>query len=110
MTSKKKRPKIKDGSLGYVSATIYGGGERQQITCVHCLQICAGNTKETALRYKTLVNSGCVVQREDGRLEVYPPEKAKEVFESMPAKHQRLYTRDYKKRMQKKAEKEKTAA
>ncbi|MFX0083755.1 MAG: hypothetical protein ACFE94_18545 [Candidatus Hodarchaeota archaeon] len=41
-------------------------------------------------------------------LPVYPPEKAKEVFESMPAKHQRLYTRDYKKRMQKQAEKEKT--
>jgi len=51
-----------------------------------------------------------VIQREDGCLEIYPPEKAKEVFESMPNKHQRLYTRDYKKRMPKKAEKEKTTA
>jgi len=109
MASLKKRPKIKDGSLGYLSAPV-GGGYRQQLTCGHCQLICAGNTKETALRYKTLVNSGCVVQMEDGRLEVYPPEKAKEVFESMPAKHQRLYTRDYKRRLQKKAEKEKTAA
>jgi hypothetical protein len=39
-----------------------------------------------------------VIQREDGSLEVYPPEKAKKVFESMPNEHQRLYTKDYKRK------------
>jgi hypothetical protein len=37
-----------------------------------------------------------VIQREDGSLEVYPPDKAKKVFESMPLEHQKLYTDDYK--------------
>jgi len=46
-----------------------------------------------------LVNSGCVIQDEDGNLEVYPTDKAKEVFESMPIKKQRLYYKNYKKKM-----------
>ena len=109
MASQKKRPPYKDSCQGYKPAA-YDGNYNLQLTCGNCNYICGGNPKETALRYKTLVNSGCVVQREDGRLEVYPPEKAKEVFESMPSKHQRLYTRDYKRRLQKQAEKEKTTA
>jgi len=109
MTSQRKRLPYQDSSDGYAAAS-HDGKYRTQLTCGNCNYICAGNTKETALRYKTLVNSGCVIQREDGCLEVYPPEKAKEVFESMPNKHQRLYTRDYKKQMPKKAEKEKTTA
>jgi len=97
MTSQRKRLPYKDSSYGY-EPTSYNGKYKQQLTCGNCNYVCAGNTKETALRYKSLVNSGCVIQREDGTLEVYPPEKAKEVFESLPAKHQRLYTRDYKSR------------
>jgi hypothetical protein len=95
MTNQRKRPPIKDSSSGYQPAS-YGGKGTVQLTCGNCQFVCAGNPKETAQRYKTLVNSGCVIQREDGRLEVYPPEKAKEVFESMPVQHQKLYTRDYK--------------
>ena len=109
ITSQKKRLPFQDGSQGYQPAS-FDGKYNQQLSCGNCNYICGGSAKETALRYKTLVNSGCVVQREDGCLEIYPPEKAKEVFESMPAKHQRLYTRDYKKRMQKQAEREKTSA
>ena len=109
MTGQKKRPPYQDGSEGYEAAS-FDGKYKIQLTCGNCNYICGGNPKETALRYKTLVNSGCVIQRKDGRLEVYPPEKAKEVFESMPIKHQHLYTKDYKKRMQKKADKEKTVA
>ena len=51
--------------------------------------------------YKILVNSGCVIQREDGYLEVFPPDKAIEEFERMPIKHQRLYHKDYKSKMKK---------
>jgi hypothetical protein len=46
-----------------------------------------------------LVNSGCVIQNEDGSLEVFQSEKAKEVFESMPIKRQRLYRKEYKQKM-----------
>ena len=100
MASQNKRPPYKDDSMGFQPAPL-GGAINTQLTCGNCNYICAGNSKETALRYKTLVNSGCVIQREDGSLEVYPPEKAKEVFESMPIEHQQLYTADYKSKMQK---------
>jgi epoxyqueuosine reductase QueG len=96
MASQRKRPPYKDCSEGYEPAS-YDGKYRIQLTCANCNYVCAGNAKDTALRYKTLVNSGCVIQREDGTLEVHPPEKAKEILESMPIKHQRLYTKDYKK-------------
>ena len=97
MTSQKKRPLYKDSSGGYVPATFSGGGV-VQLTCGNCNYVCAGNTKETAQRYKILVNSGCVIQREDGTLEVFPADKAKEEFERMDPKHQSLYFKDYKKK------------
>ncbi|MHA1669353.1 MAG: epoxyqueuosine reductase [Promethearchaeota archaeon] len=100
MTSLKKRPPIKDCSSGYQPAS-YGGKSNIQLTCANCQLICAGNPKETAQRYKILVNSGCVIQNEDGSLEIFPPDKAKEVFESMPIKHQHLYRKDYKTKMKK---------
>ena len=100
MTSQKKRPPIKDCSSGYQPAS-YGGMATIQLTCGNCQFVCAGNPKETAQRYKILVNSGCVIQNYDGGLEVYSTEKAKELFESMPIKHQRLYHKDYKNKMKK---------
>ena len=98
LTSQRKRPPIKDCSSGYKPAS-YGGMASIQLTCGNCQYVCAGNPKETAQRYKILVNSGCVIQDEDGKLEVFPPDKAKEVFESMPIKKQRLYYKDYKKKI-----------
>ena len=100
MTSQGKRLPYKDSSTGYKAAS-FAGKYSVQLTCGNCNYICAGNTKETAKRYKALLNSGCVIQRENGVLEVYPSEKAKEVFESMPVKHQRLYHKDYKSRVRK---------
>jgi len=100
MTSQRKRPPIRDCSAGYEPAS-FGGMGTVQLTCANCQLVCAGNPKETAQRYKTLVNSGCVIQKEDGSLEVYPPDKAKEIFKSMPAKHQRLYQKEYKSKMKK---------
>jgi len=100
MTSQKKRPHIKDCSSGYQPASFDGMGTIQ-LTCGNCQFVCAGNPKETAQRYKILVNSGCVIQNEDGVLNVFPPDKAQEVFESLPIKHQRLYHKDYKTKMKK---------
>ena len=98
MSSQRKRPPIKDCSSGYQPAS-YGGKSNIQLTCANCQLVCAGNPKETTQRYKILVNSGCVIQREEGNLEVFPPDKATEEFERMPIKHQRLYHKDYKSKM-----------
>ena len=95
ITSQRKRPPIKDCSSGYQPASFDGMGTIQ-LTCGNCQFVCAGNPKETAQRYKILVNSGCVIQKEDGTLEVFPTDKAKEIFNSMPIKSQRLYYKDYK--------------
>ena len=100
MTSQKKRPPIKDCSSGYQPAS-FGGMGTIQLTCGNCQFVCAGNPKETAQRYKILVNSGCVIQNEDGILNVFPPDKAKEAFESLSIKHQHLYHKDYKTKMKK---------
>lgn len=116
MAGKLKRPLIKDNSQGYVPSSFSGSySDRSslvneetnkktivQLTCGNCQLICAGNPKETAARYKTLVNSGCIVQREDGSVEAFPPVKAKEEFEKLPLRNQRFYTKDYKKRLRKK--------
>lgn len=111
MSGQRKRPLIKDSSGGYIPASFSGGrgasslpteetkNDVVQLTCGNCQIICTGDPKETAKNYKILVNSGCVIQREDGTLEVFPPDKAKEEFEKMPLKRQRWYTKDYKKKM-----------
>ncbi|MFX1447133.1 MAG: epoxyqueuosine reductase [Promethearchaeota archaeon] len=104
MNSQRKRPPIKDCSSGYKPASFNGMGTIQ-LTCGNCQFVCAGNPKDTAQRYKLLVNSGCVIQYEDGKLEVFPPDRAKEIFESMPIKHQRLYYKDYKNKKRKLKEK-----
>jgi len=98
MTSQRKRPPIKDCSSGYQPAS-YGGMTNIQLTCGNCQYVCAGNPKETAQRYKILVNSGCVIQREDGMLEVFPTDIAQEEFEKMPLKIQRWYRKDYRKKI-----------
>ncbi|MFX0187237.1 MAG: epoxyqueuosine reductase [Candidatus Hodarchaeota archaeon] len=103
MTAQKKRPIIKDHSKGYVPAS-YGGKGVVQLTCGNCQLICWGDPKETAKNYKILVNSGCVIQKEDGELIVLPPEKAKIEFEKMAPKRKRLYYKDYKKSVRRKAE------
>ncbi len=98
LTSQRRRPPIKDCSSGYQPAS-YGGQGTVQLTCGNCQFVCAGNPKETAKRYKALVNSGCVIQNEDGSLEVFSSEKAKRIFESMSIKRQRLYRKEYKQKM-----------
>ncbi|NVM36690.1 MAG: epoxyqueuosine reductase [Candidatus Lokiarchaeota archaeon] len=111
MTGQRKRPLIKDSSTGYIPASFSGGkgasslpteetkNDVVQLTCGNCQIICWGDPKDTAKNYKILVNSGCVIQREDGRLEVFPPDEAIEEFEKMPLKRQRWYRKDYKMKM-----------
>ncbi len=103
LTAQKKRPKIRDHSKGYAPAS-YGGTGTIQLTCGNCNIICWGDRVETAKNYKLLKNSGCVIQKENGELLVFPPEKAKEEFEKMDPKHKRLYYKDYKKKIRKRAE------
>ncbi len=117
MSGKQKRPLIKDSSQGYVPSSFAGKYDKNssfvteetktknivQLTCGNCQIICWGNPKETAKNYKILVNSGCIIQREDGTVEALPPEQAKEEFEKMPLKRQRWYSKDYKKRIRKNA-------
>ena len=115
MAGQRKRPLIKDSSKGYIPASFSGGkgasslpteetkNDVVQLSCGNCQIICWGDLKETAKNYKILVNSGCVIQREDGTLEVFPPDKAKEEFEKMPLKRQRWYRKDYKNRIRRKS-------
>lgn len=103
MTHLKKRPIIKDHSKGYNAAS-FGGMGKVQLTCGNCNIICWGDPAETAKNYKILKNSGCVIQKEDGELLVFPTEKAKEEFEKMDPKHKRLYYKDYKKNIRKKTQ------
>ena len=115
MAGQRKRPLIKDSSRGYIPASFSGGkgasslpteetkNDVVQLSCGNCQIICWGDPKETAKNYKILINSGCVIQREDGTLEVFPPDKATEKFEKMPLKRQRWYRKDYKNRVRRKS-------
>lgn len=99
---KAKWPKIPDGSRGFTPDANLG--YEVGICCGNCCNICFGDPKETAKNYKILVNSGCVIQKENGELEVFPPEEAKEKFEAMDEKHKRLYFWDYKRGLNQKPE------
>ncbi len=103
MTHQKKRPEIQDYSKGY-NPSSFGGMGKVQLTCGNCNILCWGDKVETVKNYKILKNSGCVIQKENGEILVFPPEKAKEEFEKMDPKHQRLYYKDYRKKIRRKAE------
>jgi epoxyqueuosine reductase QueG len=100
MTAQSKRPLINDSSQGY-KAAFYGGKGIIQLTCGNCQLICWGDPEDTAENYRLLTNSGCVIQNEDGKLVVLPPEKAIEELNKMDPKRKRLYYKDYKKRLRK---------
>ena len=68
--------------------------EDVKLTCGNCQLICWGNPKETKENYNILTNSGCVIQKEDGKIVILPPEKAEEVFNAIDRKHKRLYYKE----------------
>ena len=100
---KAKWPKIPDDSQGF-TPEVGNLGYDVGISCGNCCNICFGDPKETAKNYKILVNSGCVIQKENGELEVYPPDEAKEKFEAMDDKHKKLYYWDFKRGLNKNQE------
>jgi len=53
--------------------------------------ICWGDRKETQENYRLLTTSGCVIQREDGTIEVLSAEDAAREFERMDPAHTNLY-------------------
>ena len=91
---KSKWPKREDGSAGYKPAASIG--QNVQLTCGNCNIICWGDPKETAKNYKILINSGCVLQKENGEIIVLPAEEAEKVFKAMSPDHQSLYYKDFK--------------
>ena len=42
------------------------------------------------------MKSGCIVQKENGKIVVQPPEKAEEVFNAMDRKHKKMYYKEIK--------------
>ncbi len=61
------------------------------ITCGNCALVCHPDLKERKRRFALLTQSGVVVQKEDGAMEVLSPEKAVERLESMPPVRRALY-------------------
>ncbi|NVM03357.1 MAG: epoxyqueuosine reductase [Candidatus Helarchaeota archaeon] len=72
---------------------------RVRLTCAMCQLVCFGNRKETSQNYRALINSGCVIQKENGELVILPPDEAKEVFENMNPEHRKLYYYQGKKKL-----------
>ncbi len=60
-------------------------------TCGNCQIICWGDPKQTKENYRLLINSGCVVQKEDGSIEILEPKEAEKLFNAMDPKHKELY-------------------
>ncbi len=61
------------------------------LTCGHCQLICHPDKEVRKKRYKTLIESGVVIQKEDGSLEATTPEEADEYINSLPAEKQGWY-------------------
>jgi len=68
--------------------------EDVKLTCGNCQLICWGDPTKTKENYNLLTNSGCIIQKEDGKIVILPPEKAEEVFNAMDRKHKRLYYKE----------------
>jgi len=67
-----------------------------KLTCGNCQLICWGDTKETKENFNILINSGWLIQKENGEITVLPTDEAKKEFEKMSPKHQKLYFREFK--------------
>jgi epoxyqueuosine reductase QueG len=65
--------------------------DKLRISCANCQFICCPDKNERKARYNMLVGSGVILQDSDGRRRAVPPEKAHQVFASMPAWQKKLY-------------------
>jgi hypothetical protein len=64
------------------------------LTCGNCQLICAPERDERKRRFKSLTESGLVIQNQDGSLEVLSQQNAKERIESLPLNIRALYQDD----------------
>ena len=78
-----------DGDGGYVNESLKDVNMR--LTCGCCQIVCSADKKARNENYKLLKNSGCVIQRENGDIEVLPPEDAAKEFDKMDPAHKILY-------------------
>lgn len=85
----KRWPERKDDEGGYINPAL--GETTARLTCGNCQVICWGDKEATKENYRLLTSSGCVVQREDGEVEVLPADEALRVFDSLPEGHRKLY-------------------
>jgi epoxyqueuosine reductase QueG len=76
------------GRLFYYSDVVH------RVACAHCQAICAPTLEERKARFRMLLESGVVVQNEDGSLESVSPAEAKKRLESMAPERRRLYEDD----------------
>ena len=64
---------------------------RIALTCGNCHLICVADKEERAKRYKSLRESGCVVQNPDGSLEAVSAEEATERLAAMDSERRLMY-------------------
>lgn len=83
-------PQRDDGGGGLENESLAGVNIR--LTCGCCQIVCSKDKKARKENYRLLKNSGCVIQRENGDIEVLPPEEAAQEFEKMDPAHKQLYT------------------
>ncbi|MHA1359181.1 MAG: epoxyqueuosine reductase [Candidatus Helarchaeota archaeon] len=59
------------------------------LTCGNCQLVCWGDPEETAINYRILTSSGCVLKDENGNLIVLNPENARKMFEELQKRRTR---------------------
>jgi hypothetical protein len=69
-------------------------GRKINFTCGNCQLICHPDRDVRKRRYKTLTESGVVVQHEDGRLEAMAPEIAEKFVSELPEERRVMYSED----------------
>lgn len=65
--------------------------DKLYFTCGNCQLICHPDKEERKRRFKTLTESGAVVQNPDGSLEALPPERARRRISSLTPQVRSLY-------------------
>jgi hypothetical protein len=71
------------------------------LTCGNCQLICWGDHEETAENYKMLVNSGCVIENEQGENVILPPEEAEKVEQAVKSLNREEKTSERRKSLEK---------
>ncbi len=66
-------------------------GDIVRLSCGNCQLSCGKDAKETQENFELLINSGCVVQKEDGEIVILPPDEAEKLFDSLEENHKKLY-------------------